>query len=108
MSDDLVKQICSAWIAEGRSNECFWEGWPECPTPDDDLTPKMVLERIEKLEAKIERIYQAWADAIYADLDHGMASLSGKTVAEFHQRYPNVAGFSSALLDILTEGETDD
>ncbi len=52
MSDDLVKQICSAWIADDRSDDCFWEGWPECPTPEDSLTPKMVMDRIEELEAE--------------------------------------------------------
>ena len=49
---DLVKRICAAWIADGRANDCFWEGWPECPTPADSLTPKMVMDRIEELEAE--------------------------------------------------------
>ena len=55
MSDDLVKPICSAWIADDRSDDCFWEGWPECPTPEDSLTPKMVMDRIEELEAKLTK-----------------------------------------------------
>lgn len=58
MSDDLVKQICSAWIADDRSDDCFWEGWPECPTPEDSLTPKMVMDRIEELEAENARLRQ--------------------------------------------------
>lgn len=52
MSDDLVKRICQKWIDVGCADECFWEGWPECPTPEDRLTPRMVLDRIEELKAK--------------------------------------------------------
>jgi hypothetical protein len=55
MSDDLVKRICKTWIEDGRSDDCFWEGWPEDPTPDDSLTPGMVLARIEELEAKLAK-----------------------------------------------------
>lgn len=55
IGDDLVKQVCSAWIADGRGDECFWEGWPECPTPEDTLTPRMVMDRIEKLEADLAK-----------------------------------------------------
>lgn len=53
---DLVKRICAEWIADGRSDDCFWEGWPECPTPEDSLTPKMVMGRIEELEAENARL----------------------------------------------------
>jgi hypothetical protein len=56
MSDDLVKRICKTWIEDGRSDDCFWEGWPENPTPDDSLTPGMVLARIEELEAKLAKV----------------------------------------------------
>ena len=55
MSDNLVKRICDAWIKDGLANECFWEGWPQCPTPDDSLTPKMVLDRIKTLQAALAR-----------------------------------------------------
>jgi hypothetical protein len=56
MSDDLVKRICKTWIENGGSDDCFWEGWPENPTPDDSLTPGMVLARIEELEATLTDI----------------------------------------------------
>lgn len=56
MDDDLVKRICQQWVDDGRADECFWEGWPECPTPEDSLTPGMVLDRIEELEAKLKVI----------------------------------------------------
>jgi len=59
MSDDLVKRICKTWIEDGRSDDCFWEGWPENPTPDDSLTPGMVLARIEELEAKLAKAVEA-------------------------------------------------
>lgn len=55
MSDDLVTRICEEWVKDGRSDECFWEGWPECPTPEDSLTPRMVLDRIEELEARLAK-----------------------------------------------------
>ena len=48
MSDDLLKRICFSWIDAGRGEECFWENWPDCPTPDDALTPLMVFKRIEE------------------------------------------------------------
>jgi hypothetical protein len=50
--DDLVKRICEEWVKDGRSEDCFWEGWPECPTPEDSLTPRMVIDRIEELESE--------------------------------------------------------
>jgi hypothetical protein len=53
MSDDLVKRICQDWVKAGCSDDCFWEGWPECPTPEDSLTPRMVIDRIEELETKL-------------------------------------------------------
>jgi hypothetical protein len=59
MSDDLVKRICKTWIEDGRSDDCFWEGWPEDPTPEDSLTPGMVLGRIEELEAKLAKAENA-------------------------------------------------
>ena len=55
MSDCMVKHICQKWIDVGLADECFWEGWPECPTPQDGLTPRMVLDRIEELEAKLAK-----------------------------------------------------
>jgi hypothetical protein len=64
MSDNLVKRICDAWIKDGLANECFWEGWPQCPTPDDSLTPKMVLDRIEALQAALAQA-EAERDAAY-------------------------------------------
>jgi hypothetical protein len=64
--DDLVKRICEEWVKDGRSEDCFWEGWPECPTPEDSLTPRMVIDRIAELsncaavlEAKLEKAVEA-------------------------------------------------
>jgi hypothetical protein len=57
--DDLVKRICEEWVKDGRSEDCFWEGWPECPTPEDSLTPRMVIDRIEELEAKLGKAVEA-------------------------------------------------
>lgn len=40
--EELIK-LCEKWIADGYGDECFWEGWPECPTPDTPLTPNQLL-----------------------------------------------------------------
>jgi hypothetical protein len=88
MSDDLVKRICKTWIEDGRSDECFWEGWPENPTPDDSLTPGMVLARIEELEAKLAKAVKALVQMVgkryYADdpweiACNTLAELKGET-----------------------------
>jgi hypothetical protein len=72
MSDDLVKRICKTWIEDGRSDDCFWEGWPENPTPDDSLTPGMVLARIEELEAKLAKV-EALMDIGFAEYKRRLA-----------------------------------
>ncbi len=54
MNKPYVKDICKAWIDNGRGDECFWESWPECPTPEESLTPNMVMACIEELEVKNE------------------------------------------------------
>jgi hypothetical protein len=37
-----VATICNAWVADGRGDDCFWEGWPGQPDCEN-LTPNMVL-----------------------------------------------------------------
>ena len=54
MNNSSVKDICQAWIDNGLGDEWFWESWPECPTPEDILTPNMVMNYIEELEAVIK------------------------------------------------------
>jgi hypothetical protein len=78
--DDLVKRICEEWVKDGRSEDCFWEGWPECPTPEDSLTPRMVIDRIEELsncvavlEAKLAKV----VDALHSIDVYGSDTLSG-------------------------------
>lgn len=44
---DRIIAICDEWIAAGAGDECFWEGWPECPS-QGAITPKdlkVVLSR---------------------------------------------------------------
>jgi hypothetical protein len=53
---DDVKRICQDWVDDGRGEDCFWEGWPECPTPQDSLTPKMVLDRLAEVAALRARL----------------------------------------------------
>ena len=47
-----VKEICEVWVRDGYADECFWDDWPECPTPDHGLTPRMVLEALAQKEAE--------------------------------------------------------
>ena len=102
MSDDLVKRICKTWIEDGRSDNCFWEGWPENPTPDDSLTPGMVLGRIEELEAKLakavgalERI--AHASDIYS-VEANAEDQGADTLAYAHKSTCNLARTTLAEL----------
>jgi len=44
----LVRQSLQDWIDSGRGDECFWEGWPECPT-EIELTPNMILAVLNSL-----------------------------------------------------------
>ena len=62
--------------------------------------------RIVALEAKLERISEEWASALYGDLDHGVKSLSEAAHLDFHRRFPSVASFGSTLLDIMLEDNT--
>jgi hypothetical protein len=38
-----IRLVALAWAEDGRADDCFWEGWTECPTPLDDLTPRHIL-----------------------------------------------------------------
>jgi hypothetical protein len=75
--DDLVKRICEEWVKDGRSEDCFWEGWPECPTPEDSLTPRMVIDRIEELSNCVAVLEAKLAKAVEA------LTPSGDTKAEY-------------------------
>lgn len=46
-----VTRIIQMWIDDGRGDDCFWEGWPECPTPEDELTPNMIRALLDAKEA---------------------------------------------------------
>lgn len=50
MSSLSVKDICQKWIDKRLGHEPFWESWPKCPTPEDSLTPIMVMDYIKELE----------------------------------------------------------
>ena len=55
-----AKEICEAWVEAGMGDECFWEGWPECPTPYNSLTPNKVLGAMEdELEGVLHSMYLA-------------------------------------------------
>ena len=64
-------------------------------------------DRIEELEAKLERISEEWAGAVYGDLENGVASLNAAAATDFYKRYPSISSFGDTLMGILLEGETD-
>ena len=43
---DRVERTCKDWVKADMGDECFWEGWPDCPTPNDSLTPNDILGSI--------------------------------------------------------------
>jgi hypothetical protein len=43
----LIIQACKDWIEKGFGDECFWEGWPDCPT-EIIFIPNMVMEALNK------------------------------------------------------------
>jgi hypothetical protein len=88
MSDDLVKRL--------------WEG------DEAFALTNRAARRIEELEAKLERISEEWAGAVYGDLENGVASLNAAAATDFYKRYPSISSFGHTLQDILLEGETDD
>lgn len=46
-SKDQIVFLCENWIASGYGDVCFWEPWPECPTPLLNLTPNGLLTLID-------------------------------------------------------------
>ena len=71
----------------------------------DDVVD-IYVDQVKALEAKLERISEEWASALYGDLDHGVKSLSEAAHLSFHKHYPSVASFGSTLLDIMLEDNT--
>ena len=67
-------------------------------------------DRIEELEAKLEaaesklnRISDAWSDALYSDLENGVSSINDRVALEFSRRYPAIYAFVNVLSDITLE-----
>ena len=42
-----TREICEIWVGSGMGDECFWEGWPDCPTPSSSLKPNMILDSLD-------------------------------------------------------------
>lgn len=61
--------------------------------------------RADKAEAKLERISEEWAGAVYGDLENGVASLNAAAATDFYKRYPSISSFGDTLMGILLEGE---
>jgi hypothetical protein len=54
-------------------------------------------------ERKLERISDAWSDALYSDLENGVSSINDRVALEFSRRYPAISAFGGVLLDIMLE-----
>jgi hypothetical protein len=48
-----VISICKVWVADGRGDDCFWEGWPGQPDCAN-LTPNMVLAAIRPTAQEVK------------------------------------------------------
>jgi hypothetical protein len=97
--DDLVKRICEEWVKDGRSEDCFWEGWPECPTPEDSLTPRMVIDRITALTAERDE----WRKAYHKT--HDLYASSEERADALAERLAKAVEAGHALNDALREKE---
>jgi hypothetical protein len=109
MSDDLVKQSIAELqdIVRCRCHPAYKElvmQDPDCECDSADAV-QVVADRIEELEAKLERISEEWAGAVYGDLENGVASLNAAAATDFYKRYPSISSFGDTLRDILLEGE---
>ena len=90
MTDDLVAMARLAQRDERMSTGALY----------GDLA-----DRIEELEAKLERISEEWAGAVYGDLENGVASLNAAAATDFYKRYPSISAFGDTLMGIRLEGE---
>jgi len=67
---DSVIRACSDWVNAGQGNDCFWEGWPECPT-EQEITPMMVLRAIISLQNSQAQSSAGLTDATCSKSTHG-------------------------------------
>ena len=64
-------------------------------------------DTIAELEAKLGMIQDEWTNAVYGDLENGVASLNAAAATDFCKRYPLVSSFGETLNRII-DGEQDD
>jgi hypothetical protein len=95
--DDLVKRLTIKAGVMEMGEKIAWGS--------DTSLMREAAKRIEELEAKLERISEEWAGAVYGDLENGVASLNAAAATDFYKRYPSISSFGDTLLDILLEGE---
>jgi hypothetical protein len=88
MSDDLLSRARQGALTKRGADELVMD----------------LADRIDELEAKLERISEEWAGAVYGDLENGVASLNAAAATDFYKRYPSISSFGDTLLDILLEG----
>lgn len=51
----------------------------------------------------LERLSDAWFNAIQSDLENGVRCLNDKAAADFHARYPAISAFGVMLNDLYLD-----
>ena len=70
-----------------------------------DASLALCYAELNALADKLERISDAWSDALYSDLENGVSSINDRVALEFSRRYPAISGFGNTLLDIMLEDD---
>lgn len=106
-----ILQICKEWIKDERGNDCFWEGWPECPS-EGILTPNMLLEILttpndknpamnsNKPEKSSEKLITALKHSIQDSYQFTISPKDGQKVEDFRCEIINATKY------VLTQGKT--
>lgn len=68
-----------------------------------DASLALCYAEIDAVEDKLERISDAWSDALYSDLENGVSSINDRVALEFSRRYPAISNFGNILLNIMLE-----
>ena len=120
---DSEKQLLLARIEGLTKDRDEWQSLAEATIKDDaaknvyyaEMSAKLATashnaevfgHKIVEQEDKLERISDAWAEALYSDLENGVSSINARVELEFMQRYPAISSFGSTLLNIMLEENT--
>jgi hypothetical protein len=51
----------------------------------------------------LEKLSDAWCNALQSDLEHGVSCLNARAATEFHQKYKAISAFGEMLNDLYIE-----